>query len=53
MESSKREAVHIFGSLSRGRWPRRPGRGAWGFINNNNSNNNNKKNNKGFITVYP
>ena len=43
MESSKREAVHIFGTLSRGRWPRRPGRGAWGFINNNNSNNNNKK----------
>ena len=29
VESSARKAVRIFGTLSQGRWARRPGRGAW------------------------
>ena len=32
VESSARKAVRIFGTLSQGRWARRPGRGAWGLF---------------------
>lgn len=32
LESSAWEAVHTFGTLSQGRWPRRPDRRAWGLF---------------------
>ena len=32
VESSAWEAVHIFGTLSQGRWPHRPSRGVWGLV---------------------
>ena len=32
VESSAWEAVHIFGTLSQGRWPRRPSRRVWGLV---------------------
>ena len=32
VESSAWEAVHIFGTLSQGRWPLRPSRRVWGLV---------------------